>query len=412
MKKQLFFIAIASLFSALASAADLYVRDAGAGGAYSTIAAAIAAATDGDRIIIRPKTGGLPYIGDFTINKSLSFVSEINFSKYAVQGLITFDPAAGRNISIHNISITGNIKYNTTIPFITGGRCNLNILNSLINGQIIASTSGTSLNLSGCTVTQEVDCLHGKLCGNDFSLNNYVYIQYEDTNPAIVQATSPIYIIANKISYLGVNTTKYQFYIKNNYFSVGNSSYYPSSINISDVLVNSTNYITNNYISNNFDSNFPNALVNISVSSTAGAVLISNNYFSLFSANAQAIRKNIVNPNFAVNVDYNMKYSQLALTFATVGITVGNNNFNGSVNGTVVSYIATSGAAIDSGDPDEEYSDLNLTRNDIACGGGSDAWSNYWSSTATQSQVLFLDVPSRIYQGTTTLQVEGMGYSK
>mgnify|MGYP002479593447 CR=1 FL=1 len=62
MKRQLFFMALAGLFSSIASAADLYVRDLGAGGAYSSISAAITAATNGDRIIIRPKAGSLPYI--------------------------------------------------------------------------------------------------------------------------------------------------------------------------------------------------------------------------------------------------------------------------------------------------------------------------------------------------------------
>ena len=82
MKKQLLFIAIAGLFSSMASAADLYVRDLGAGGSYATISAAITAASDGDRIIIRPKASNLPYIENLTIDKSLSFVSEINFSRY------------------------------------------------------------------------------------------------------------------------------------------------------------------------------------------------------------------------------------------------------------------------------------------------------------------------------------------
>lgn len=61
MKKQLLFSTIAMLFSVVASAADLYVRDFGAGGAYSSISAAITAAVDGDRIIIQPKAGGIPY---------------------------------------------------------------------------------------------------------------------------------------------------------------------------------------------------------------------------------------------------------------------------------------------------------------------------------------------------------------
>ena len=117
MKKELFFIAIASLFTSMVSAADLYVRDLGAGGSYSTISAAITAANDGDRIIIRPKAGSLPFIENLTIDKSLSFVSEINFSKYILQGTITITPAAGRVVTINNFICT--IIFHGTNRYIT-----------------------------------------------------------------------------------------------------------------------------------------------------------------------------------------------------------------------------------------------------------------------------------------------------
>jgi pectin methylesterase-like acyl-CoA thioesterase len=82
MKKQLLFIAFASLVTSIASATDLYVRNLGAGGAYSTVSAAIAAASDGDRIIIKPKTTGTgAYVENLTINKSLTFVSETIYNR-------------------------------------------------------------------------------------------------------------------------------------------------------------------------------------------------------------------------------------------------------------------------------------------------------------------------------------------
>ena len=72
MKKKLLFIAIAGLFNLMANAADLYVRATGAGGAYTTVSAAITAANNGDRIIIQPKIDGSAYIENLTINKSLT----------------------------------------------------------------------------------------------------------------------------------------------------------------------------------------------------------------------------------------------------------------------------------------------------------------------------------------------------
>ena len=87
MKKIVLFSAIASLFTTITSAADLYVRENGANGAYATVSAAITAATNGDRIIIKPKTANAAYVENITINKSLTFVSETNYQKYKLQGL-------------------------------------------------------------------------------------------------------------------------------------------------------------------------------------------------------------------------------------------------------------------------------------------------------------------------------------
>ncbi len=89
MTKKLLIIAFAGLSSTMAFAADLYVRNGGASGAYSTVSAAITAASDGDRIIIQPKINGTAYVENVTINKSLTFVSETNYNKYIIQGILT-----------------------------------------------------------------------------------------------------------------------------------------------------------------------------------------------------------------------------------------------------------------------------------------------------------------------------------
>ena len=142
MKKQLLFIAIAGFFSSMANAADLYVRDLGAGGAFPTISAAIAQASDGDRIIIRPKSGGVAYVENLSINKSLSFVSETNFSKYILQGAITITPAPGRTVTINNVQISGNglisIPEETLV-----GRTTLNLLNSSTSGGHTSQVNAT-----------------------------------------------------------------------------------------------------------------------------------------------------------------------------------------------------------------------------------------------------------------------------
>ena len=93
MKTKYLFCALLCIISlGTIKAADLYVRNLVAGGSYPTISAAITAANDGDHIIIRPKTNNVPYLENLTINKSLTFASEINFSNYYVQGTTSIVP--------------------------------------------------------------------------------------------------------------------------------------------------------------------------------------------------------------------------------------------------------------------------------------------------------------------------------
>ena len=129
MKKQLLFI-IVGLISSIATAADLYVRNAGAGGAYSSVSAAVTASSNGDRIIIQPKSNGSAYVENVTINKSLTFVSETIYNKYFIQGTITINPAAGRVVTISNLSSGNFTIYNVVARApTTGGRATINLFN-------------------------------------------------------------------------------------------------------------------------------------------------------------------------------------------------------------------------------------------------------------------------------------------
>ena len=81
MKKVILF-AITSMLSGFSFAADLVVQEAGPVGTYPSINAAVAASTDGDRIIINNKLGGFPWNENVLINKSLSFLSAVDNQKF------------------------------------------------------------------------------------------------------------------------------------------------------------------------------------------------------------------------------------------------------------------------------------------------------------------------------------------
>lgn len=396
MKKQLFFIAIASLFTSMASAADLYVRDLGAGGSYSTISAAITAANDGDRIIIRPKAGSLPFIENLTIDKSLSFVSEINFSKYIVQGTITVTPAAGRVVSIHNLQISGTNAISVSGDT-TGGRTTLNVLNSTTAG-VNTGVANTTLNMSGCTGAG-ITMTHGRITGNKLTSIN-INTPTIDTNPS----TDDIEIIANAFSVSGtainLNQKNYNFRILNNFAGTG-------YITISAVKNDSTNEIINNIISSTNTSNANNSIQVSSPAGFTGLVSILNNVFYYIGPTFGTFYP-VTASGVSCYVYFNV--SNYSVTMPTITNSGNNNVASFTLNTTTYTV---NGLAANTGSPEDDFADIDLTRNDRGNFGGSDTWANYWPTTVgNKPQVNYLKTPRRIYTGTTEMNATGSGYSK
>jgi len=392
MKKQLLFIAIAGLFANLTSAADLYVRENGANGAYSTITAAITASVNGDRIIIKPKTGGAAYVENLTINKSLTFVSETNFTKYTLQGSIAVTPLAGRIVTIHNL-IAGNV---TVSAATTGGRTTLNIFNSNM-GYIDAARANTTTNLSGCTVENETGISHGRCTGNRFSS---LFIANGDDPADTSLAADDIEIIANVATYGISNSQKnYTFKFLNNYLTQG-------SFSIWAVKNGSTNEITNNVAdtrTNGGGQYGEGITINLTQGNT-GNISIYNNI--LTSGNDYVI----YNYNTYATVS---AYNNLsAVPFLLFNVANQGSNIQGSLVINPTAYTIT-GANINAGATATEYTDLDLTRNDIGNFGGSNSWSNYWpANVGNKPQINYLSTPRTINVGTSTLNVTGSGYSK
>jgi hypothetical protein len=401
MKKQLLFIAIASLFSTLASAADLYVRDFGAGGAYSTITAAITAAVDGDRIIIRPKVGGVPYIENLTIDKSLSFVSETVGAKYLVQGSVTITPLPGRIITINNLSLTLGFASTESV----GGRTTVNLLNSSITSVTTLNYLNTTFNASGCIFGSNVGFSHGKITGcrlnGSFNCSDVI-----DTS----LATDDIEIIGNYANAIVCNQPNYKFKFFNNFLYSSNGG-----ISITGAKTGSVNEIYNNTIPycNTTNGFYSSIYIGLTFGSPSTTFSILNNILSSNTGSNSGIMEifNTSSSSFAsVYAFYNMSATPMTFT----GVTSESSNVGSAVftvNNTTT--YAVTGANVNAGYPDDEFRDLDLSLNDIGNYGGSNSWANYWPVTpGNKPQISNLNTPRRIYTGTTTLNATGSGYSK
>lgn len=394
MKKQLLFMAIAGLFTSMASAADLYVRSTGSGGAYTTVSAAITAATNGDRIIIQPKTNGTAYVENLTINKSLTFISETIYNKYFIQGSVNIAPAAGRVVTFSGLTSGDFTIYNITVTgATTGGRTTVNLYNCYLNN-VDTTPANTTTNMSGCIVNGYVFFSHGRMTGNSAQrLTAY------NTSSDSSLAADDIEIIGNDASFaVGNQQSSYNFKFYNN-FTAG-IEIFGSKTSGTNEVVNNTIYQPNGgdiapiYIALNGDPG------------TGGNITIMNNAISFAVAQTNACIQNSANVA-VVTASYNVSTN----AFVTEGTITQSNNTGGvnmSFNNTTYTI---SGGNVNAGNPAAQYTDLNLTRNDAGHYGGSNSWANYFpADNGGRPQVNYLVTPRSISSG--TLNITGSGYSK
>ena len=76
------------------------VEEFGSAPTYPNVASAVAAAVDGDRILVKNRAGDIPWIENITIDKSLQFLSYVDNGFFVVQGTYSIVPATGRQVTI------------------------------------------------------------------------------------------------------------------------------------------------------------------------------------------------------------------------------------------------------------------------------------------------------------------------
>ncbi|WP_160139997.1 hypothetical protein [Chryseobacterium sp. c4a] len=393
MTKKLLIMAFTGLSSTMAFAADLYVRNGGTGGAFSTVSAAISAALDGDRIIIQPKTNGDPYIENLTINKSLTFVSETNYSRYFIKGTLTITPAAGRVVTISNLS-SGNYTINdiTASGATTGGRTTINLLNCDLNN-VYTNQANITTNISGCTVRGVLNFSHGRATANKAQYLS-VYSLVPDTSIAASDVEVYGNIVDNVLSY---TQTSYNFKFHNNFCA---------RIAIQAIKTDSFNEIINNTVNNPNPSDVAPFYISSNNNGNAGTIVIMNNAASFAVGQTNACIQNQSN-----NANVIASYNVFTNPFVTQGnMTQSNNSGSVNMNFNNTTYTLT-GMNENAGNPDVKYTDLDLTRNDAGHYGGSNSWANYWpANVGNRPQVNYLVTPRTISSG--TLNISGSGFSK
>ena len=412
-------ILITAVFTTKAT--DLLVEEFGLAPAYSSIGAAVAAAVDGDRILIKNRTGNIPWVEDITIAKSIELLSYVNDSFFIVQGTYTITPASGREVTIIGmLNHSGGISAGTNG---TGTRTEISIFDShLLSGSLnfnynaldvnIVGTklnSGTILlkygNVIGCDIVN-ASTSSGIYIGSDAAASND-YIRIIGNRVRCTYSVNSSTISAEGIEWL---STAQFMDIRNNFvqsegivIKVNNTKNSSAKIN---TIYNNTLKVNTGSVSSGY------SIYNLWIAGVGSSAIIEvmNNLLD-FAATASGPTWNgfyCATGNGQRNIYYNVIDNSSVLDNQISGSwTVNTNNIINTSVSVGSTGVPSGTVATDKGNPAQPFYDIDLTPNDAGCYGGSFTQDNYFPQFAGAAKIWYVDHPFNIRQGNTlSIQAE------
>lgn len=386
------FITLLTSFTSLVRATDIRVDEDGLNGAYTTISAAIAAASDGDRIFIKPKSSDAWFIENIAINKSLTFSSDTPGTKYKIQGNITITPKSGMVVIIRELEGNTSTSINgSSFASVPANRTTVKVIESKLYS--INTPTNYDLSVVKCTITYAINFTAGKIIGNSV---RYITVNNESGTLAPA-ASDKVMIIANDLAkvsgnYIVLASNKYTYVIANN-------------------KIKSATYGIYGYAWKATNSDGHHQIINNDIKMYAAGSTYKGIHIKSHPANSELqILNNEVEgastgSSYGIYVEANsgiIKASYNSIHYIWkyfYGITSDGTNYE---------YSSINNATFtDKGSLDNLYKDLNLSRNDIGVNGGSYAWTNYWNTTT--ARVYYLEIPKKIATG-STVKVKAEAY--
>lgn len=381
-------------------ALDRVVQENGPAGTFSTISTAIAASADGDRIIVHPKIGDNPYVEDLVINKSLEIVSATDGVRYKLQGNIEITALNNRLVTIIGAQLVlGNIAGNTT-----GWRTNVNIMGCKLDGGNIDFNNQFYVTVvSNILENGSINLSHGRIIGNQLN-NERSLINIRNSN-SITNDT--MNIIGNIIPRIWSQSSSDIFLnIQNNF--------------IRRVLINNTedaHSIRYSFSSSSIKLN----IINNTILTPRSNVFIGRARYLSLSARA-AIKNNIIDATalmgdnapdvFMTGINsssFNFVSQVNLVDYPALSDT--DTEFSGAIVDQTTGRLLLPTAASNGADPSFEYYDLDLTRGDAGCYGGSYSLDNFFPITGS-SRVFWIDAPFGAVSGSGQIQVKAEGFDR
>ncbi len=399
-------------------ASDLLVEEFALAPSYSSIGAAVAAATNGDRIIIKNRNGNAPWIENVTVNKSLQFLPYTNDTFFVVQGNYIITPADNREIVFIGMNnLVGGISATTVGN--AAARTKVSIMGCwLQSGSIAFAQIGYNINTVHTKLNAgSVAFRSGSLIGCDITIatsGSAVNITGET-----VVTSDVIKVIANKITSLGTTTAGFGINwssashfldIRNNLIYVRNSGI---AISKCRALNTVTNKLNNNTVSINGALVSANVYgINITAASANSIFEVMNNLIDLSSTstvNVYGINNVSTLPN--ITLIYNTIDDSIAVARRTSGSFSTNSNNTFTTVGLTANGNIIGNGGINAGNPAAPYYDLDLSINDCGAYGGGYSLTNYFPIHAGSARVYMVTVPANVRVG-GTISIQADGYDR
>jgi hypothetical protein len=396
-----------------ASAVDRIVEEFGVSPTYPNINAAVTAAIDGDRIIIKNRAGDIPWIENITVDKSLQFLSYADNGFFVVQGNYSILPAAGRQVTIIGMRNTsGSIQASAGTAPVRGTRVRV-IDCFLVAGGVQLANQFFDADVIGCTLQNgTVGIFYGNVVGNDIDGSNITDEGISVTPSVGGFPLDTCAIVGNRVKgrvgYEGiyVNSSVQVVHIRNNFVQHAWMGIEVQGGNTQGVA----NLIWNNSVQGYSGSS---TIYGINLANTlSGSIweVMNNAVGSTWAGNNRGINNDSGNSG-QINVYFNHVNSGTSVPI-DVGFTfAGNNTINQPVTFNPDGTFLNAPAAINGGNPAAPFYDLDLTIGDAGAYGASYTLSNFFPLHTGAARVYMTGHPFNIRQG-ATLRVRANAFDR
>ncbi len=382
-------ISLSAFFSA--QAADIYVNNSGQAGTYTTITAAVAAASANDRIFVSPYA--VYDEGVITITQNLTIASAVSGTRFSYVGSFSITGAPNLEVRIIGAELSNGI-YTTTGTATLANKSHTYIIDCKANQFSFLDFNVAHILFSETNLVVNLE--HGEVRGcnlHRISVNEGPNVGIGDT----------VFIVGNtiKTNITWRNDDNY-FYIANNNLTANKTTARSYRIIIWEHLYNSNvnNMIINNSIAFNGTSSNPAAIKSGSINtSNLNNVWLVNNILEEVSPTAGFVTyKDGSNTG-----DFQGYYNYHRGSISSFNNVVGNINIGASAD--TLSYDSfgrcTDAQVVDKGSPSLIYYDIDMTRNNLGTFGGPWSIDNYFSTATGKARVYDLSIPFEIWSGQT-----------